>query len=68
MRNDRDAAKLTFPPPPSFSLLVAVDVCLCAVIETPRVFCWCENKAEVIRRPCDSTFGNLNKTSLSGNS
>ena len=36
MRNDRDAAKLTFPPPPSFSLLVAVDVCLCAVIETPR--------------------------------
>ena len=25
---------------------------------------WCENKAEVIRRPCDSTSGNLNKTSV----
>ena len=26
---------------------------------------WCENKAiKVIRRPCDSTSGNLNKTSV----
>ena len=24
----------------------------------------CENKAQVIRRPCDSTSGNLNKTSV----
>ena len=28
------------------------------------VFFWCENKAKVIRRPCDSTTGNLNKTSV----
>ena len=27
-------------------------------------FFWCENKAKVIRRPCDSTSGNLNKTSV----
>ena len=25
----------------------------------------CENKAKVIRRQCDSTSGNLNKTSVS---
>ena len=25
---------------------------------------WCENKAKVIRRPCDSKSGNLNKTSV----
>ena len=25
---------------------------------------WCENKAKVIRRPCDSRCGNLNKTSV----
>ena len=24
----------------------------------------CESKAKVIRRPCDSTSGNLNKTSV----
>ena len=30
----------------------------------PRLFFWCENKAKVIRRPCDSTSGNLNKTSV----
>ena len=28
------------------------------------VFFWCENKAKVIRRPSDSTSGNLNKTSV----
>ena len=28
------------------------------------IFFWCENKAKVIRRPCDSTSGNLNKTSV----
>ena len=28
------------------------------------VFFWCESKAKVIRRPCDSTSGNLNKTSV----
>ena len=28
------------------------------------VFFWCENRAKVIRRPCDSTSGNLNKTSV----
>ena len=28
------------------------------------VFFWCENKAKVIRRPCDSTSGNLNETSV----
>ena len=27
-------------------------------------FFWCENKAKVIRRPCDSTSGKLNKTSV----
>ena len=27
-------------------------------------FFWCEIKAKVIRRPCDSTSGNLNKTSV----
>ena len=26
---------------------------------------WCENKAKVISPPCDSTSGNLNKTSVS---
>ena len=25
---------------------------------------WCENNAKVIRRPCDSTSGNLKKTSV----
>ena len=30
----------------------------------PRLFSWCENKAKVIRRPCDSTYGNLNKTGV----
>ena len=25
-------------------------------------FFWCENKAKVIPRPCDSTSGNLNQT------
>ena len=28
------------------------------------VFFCCENKAKAIRRPCDSTSGNLNKTSV----
>ena len=28
------------------------------------VFFWCENEAKVIRRRCDSTSGNLNKTSV----
>ena len=28
------------------------------------VFFWCENKAKVIRRPFDSTSGNLDKTNV----
>ena len=38
MRNDRDATKLTFPHPSPqvLAYLLAVDVCLCAMIETPR--------------------------------
>ena len=27
-------------------------------------FFWCENKAKVIPRPCDSTSGNSNQTSV----
>ena len=29
-----------------------------------QVSLWCENNAKVICRPCDSTCGNLNKTSV----
>ena len=32
------------------------------------VFSSCENKAKVIRRPCDSTSGNFNETSVRKNS
>jgi len=34
------------------------------VMKTVKKKCECENKAKVIRRPCDSTSGNLNKTSV----